>query len=971
MKEWIKKFNEHLEALSQAEWMRKVRISSSVIWNLSLILLISILTGSVFAISVGAGYFASLVKDEPLRSKEEMRTEILNYEETSELYFADGEYIGKIRTDLDRRETSLSEVSPYVLDAVLATEDEYFREHDGIVPKAVIRGLLQDMTNASTQTGGSTLTQQLIKNQILTNEVSYERKAKELLLAKRLEYFMTKDEILEAYLNVIPYGRNSTGKNIAGVETAAEGIFGIKAKDLSLPQAAYIAGIPQAPFTYTPFTTSGELKSAEQLQIGVDRMKTVLYRLKEVGNISEAEYKVAIEYDITKDFRQSEVASAGTYPWLTAELESRAKEIIAESIAKKDGIDPERFDEEENLKEKYMILADRDIRSGGYRIYSTINKKMYDSMQVAAKNFQYYGQTFTTTKTDPDTGEEKEVQVPVQVGSVMIENTTGRVLSFVGGRDFKLEEFNHATHGSRQIGSTMKPLLVYAPAIELGVIGAGSPVVDVKFRIGSYAPVNYIQSEELGIIPAREALASSQNLAALRLYNQIKDKNPSQFMKKMNITNIPDEEFQSLTSAVGGTSYGPSVERNTNAYATFANGGKFIESYMIEKILDVDGNVIYQHEAKPVDVFSEQTAYIMTDMLRDVLSSGTGTKAKSMLKFSSDFAAKTGTTNDYNDVWFVGYNKNVSLGLWLGYDELRSLYQFNSQYYQPSTRVNMLWANLMNAMYDANPELVGSAERFKQPSGVVNASFCGISGLAPSSACSQAGLVRSDLFNSKVFVPSKADDSLISASGVKINGKVYRALDSTPSEFITGGGVGLNADFMKRMLGSLGGNVASLLPKNSSLAKSVIAGTEFPADNVAPATVNANISGTTLSWSKSASNDVVGYRVYRKDNNSLVATVLESAAYSLKVSEGSYVVVAVDITGRTSAESNAVSIEKKPTKSPPTQNDKNNGNDGSKDNNNDNTDNNNSPIDPGQNPGSNEPPGNDNNTPPIDNVEGQ
>lgn len=898
--------------------MRTVRISSSVIWNLSLLFFIFLLTGFIFVGAVGAGYFASLVKEEPLRSKKEMREQIFSYEETSELYFADDIYIGKIRTDLDRRETTLANISPYAIDAVLATEDEYFREHYGIVPKAIIRGLLQDVANSATQTGGSTLTQQLIKNQILTNEVSYERKAKELLLAMRIEKFMTKDEILEAYLNIIPYGRNASGRNIAGIETAAEGIFGVSAKDLTLPQAAYIAGIPQAPFAYTPFTAkTGELKSPELLQKGVNRMKTVLYRMKEVGYITEAEYKTASAYDIIQDFKKSEVAATSTYPWLMAELENRAKEILAEVLAKKDGIEPERLTEEENLKEKYLILANRDLRAGGYRIYSTINKGMYDAMQTTAQNFKYYGHTFTATEIDPTTGKPVEVQIPVQVGSVMIENSTGRILSFVGGRDFEIEEFNHATQSNRQIGSTMKPLLVYAPAIEFGMIGAGSPVVDVKLNVPGYNPSNYLESQELGIIPAREALASSQNLAAIRLYNTVRNQNPGQFIEKMKINSIPKEEYAQLSTAIG--SHETTVERNTNAYATFANGGKFIESYMIEKIEDVDGHVVYQHKVEPVDVYSEQTAYIMTDMLRDVLttSTGTGRKAKSMLKFSGDFAAKTGTTNNYKDVWFVGYNKNISLGVWLGYEDNRSLYQFNSTYLQPGARVNMLWASLMNSAYDANQVLVGTKERFSRPKGVITASFCGISGLAPSSACAKAGLIRSDLFNAQKFVPRKPDDSLISTSGVTVNGKVYKALPSTPKEFITGNGIGLNSEFIKRMLGNLGGNPANLLPKQSSLANSVVTGAEFKADSQAPTAVTATLTGNTLTWTKSASKDVVGYRVYRVDQgNKLMASILEASPYRTVVTNGSYVVVAVDITGRTSQLSNIATIENK-EKEPP------------------------------------------------------
>ncbi len=196
MKEWIAKINQKLDELSKTTWMRYFRITSSVVWNLLLIFIIFVVMGAVFFGSIGAGYFASLVKDEPLRSKADMRSAVFNYDETSTLYFANNKYLGKMRTDLERQETTLDKISPNVINAVLATEDEYFYKHNGIVPKAVFRGLLQDVSNSNTQTGGSTLTQQLIKNQILTNEVSYERKAKELLLAMRLEHFMTKNEIL-------------------------------------------------------------------------------------------------------------------------------------------------------------------------------------------------------------------------------------------------------------------------------------------------------------------------------------------------------------------------------------------------------------------------------------------------------------------------------------------------------------------------------------------------------------------------------------------------------------------------------------------------------------------------------------------------------------------------------------------------------------------------------------------------------
>lgn len=913
MKEWIEQLNERIETFAKSEWGRRLRITGGVFWNLALLFIIFLVTAGIFAVSVGAGYFASLVKEEPLRSSAEMREEIFNYEETSEIYFANEIYIGKLRTDLERRETSLSAVSPLVVNAVLATEDEYFREHNGIVPKAVIRGLMQDMTNSSTQTGGSTLTQQLIKNQILTNEVSYERKAKEILLAMRIEHFMTKEEILEAYLNIIPYGRNSTGNNIAGIATAAEGIFGVKPGDLTLAQAAYIAGIPQAPFTYTPFKQTGELKDEAGLKPGVDRMKTVLYRMKEVGYITEAQYNEAMNYDITQDFRDPVPRANEMYPWITAEIESRAKEIMARILAERDGIDPERLDEEKKLKNKYLILADRDIRSSGYRIYSTIDKQIYDKMNEAARNFKYYGHTYTEMTTNEE-GEEIEEQLPVQVGSVLMENSTGRIISFVGGRDFDLKDWNYATQAKRSNGSTMKPLLAYGPALEYGLIGAGSPVVDVKFirRSDKYSPSNYNPNEERGIIPAREALAHSQNLPALRLYDSIIDRKPATFLEKLGFSTLKKGDYTNLSTSIGGLEEGTTVEENTNAYAAFANNGQFIDAYLIDKIVDLDGNVIYEHKAEPVQVFSPETSYMITDMMRDVLDYGTGTRAKSMLKFSGDFAGKTGTSQDYKDVWLVGYNPNVTLGVWMGYDKKRSLNTFNSTYFQPSTRVNMMWATLMNAAYDSNRELIGTQQRFQKPAGVVNASFCGISGRPASAACSNAGLVRSDLFN-RAYLPSGVDDSFGAGSPVvEIDGKYYQALSSTPGEFITGSGFGLNPDFAKRMLGRLGGDPSKLLPNNSSLSVSALSGGKFNADGSPPAAVSASLSGNTLSWSKSGSNDVVGYRVYNVTggSRSLVTSVRSSGGRSISITPGtSYVVVAVDITGLESAQSNVIAGE--------------------------------------------------------------
>src|SRR5690625_1962532 len=387
-----KQFFKHIKTYWQSgKLQRTFRISYDVSWHVLLFFIIISFIGLFFAGGIGAGYFASLVKDEPIRSYEEMERDIYNYEETSKLYFAGKKYLGDIRSDLQREKISLDEVSEVLIQAVIATEDEYYHEHNGVVPKAIVRALLQEVINSDVKTGGSTLTQQLIKNQVLTNEVSFERKAKEILLALRLERFFDKDEILEAYLNVIPYGRNAAGDNIAGIQTAAQGVFGIDASELNLPQAAYLAGLPQSPSAYTPFKSSGGLKDEKGLEAGLNRMKNVLNRMLEANFIDEDDYEDAIAYDIVDDFIEKKETPRDRYPALVAELEKRAQDILKVMLAEEDGYSEEDLEDDEELNNRYKILADRDLRMSGYNIYSTIDKDIYDELKKIALNYEYYG----------------------------------------------------------------------------------------------------------------------------------------------------------------------------------------------------------------------------------------------------------------------------------------------------------------------------------------------------------------------------------------------------------------------------------------------------------------------------------------------------------------------------------------------------------------------------------------------------
>ncbi|MFZ0475012.1 MAG: transglycosylase domain-containing protein, partial [Halobacillus sp.] len=527
---------------------KKSRITADVVWNVILFFIIIGFIGLFFAGGVGAGYFASLVKDEEVRSKEQMQESIYNYSETSEMFFAGDEMLGKVRSDLYREEVKLDEVSDNVTNAVIATEDEYFKEHSGVVPKAIMRAVVQEVSNSAVKTGGSTLTQQLVKNQILTNEVSFERKAKEMLLALRIERFFEKEEILEAYLNIVPFGRNANGQNIAGVATAAQGIFGVEAEKLSIAQSAFIAGLPQAPYAYTPFNNDGSIKSEEGLEPGMDRMHEVLERMYEAEYISKQEYEEAKDFKITKENLANSTTSANiTYPFLTNEIKRRAQGILEVQLAEENGHSEKDLVEDEELAKEYEELAERRLTSGGYQIKTTIDKEVYDAMQEVKNEYDdRFGPDKTITKEDAE-GEKYEVTLPVEVGSVVMENATGKIYGFIGGRDFEESQVNHATnpYAPRMIGSTMKPLLVYGPSIDMGEGHPASVIADVPYKYTTVdKEVNNYSGTYHGLVSARYALANSFNIPAVKQYEKIVDQNPvKNYLEKMGVSNLNEGDY--------------------------------------------------------------------------------------------------------------------------------------------------------------------------------------------------------------------------------------------------------------------------------------------------------------------------------------------------------------------------------------------------------------------------------------------
>ncbi|WP_100399896.1 transglycosylase domain-containing protein [Bacillus sp. FJAT-44742] len=894
----MKSFFERLNAKTD-EWkdlpvVRGLNITSYVVWNLILILFVLLLMGTFFIGGAGAGYFVSLVEDEPARSFDEMEEELYDYEETSEIYFADEVYLGEISSDLERRDIEVDEVSDNLVNAIIATEDEYFFEHDGIVPKAIMRATFQEITGAANQTGGSTLTQQIVKNQMLSNEVSFDRKAREIMLAMRMEEFFEKEDILEAYLNIVPFGRNSNGQNIAGVQAAAEGIFGVDAAELNIPQAAFIAGLPQNPFGYTPFTSTGEVK--DSFDAGLNRMQTVLNRMKASGYITEEEYEEAQAYDIEESLADPRPRTFDEYPYLTNEAQRRAIQIIREQLIEEDGVDIEGMDEEERQETILSYHEDARVKlaNGGYQVHTTVNKDIYDNMQEAVDNVEWFG---------PDRqGEDGEVE-PEEVGAVMIDNRTGAIISFVGGRDHSRESMNHATQGFRQNGSTMKPLLAYGPAMDRGELQPGTIVPDVPSTYSTGDEITNFNSDEYeGFIPVRESLVRSQNIPAVKALQRVEHEDAREDLINMGFTNL-DENDPYESGAIGGLTNGATVEQNTAAYSLFANDGQYNDSYIIDRIETHDGEVIYEHEPEPREVFSAQTAYLMLDILRDVLGTeeGTATSLPDMLDFEGDWAGKTGTTNEIHDAWFVGFNPNVTFGVWLGYDIPQSLAErHNGRGY--SWRTQRIWADFMNAAYEGDPEALGIEDTFEQPDGVVSQEICGISGMLPSDLCEEADLVTEDLFNEE-FLPTEEDDSLSEVEYVTIDGTPYRALDDTPSEF-TDNGIAVKEEYFDIDEDE---DISDYLPDNWD---NVIPDVEAPDNGRTPSSVsNISINSGELTWSQHSDNDIVGYRIYQASSESGsfspvgVSKGNTNTSYNLGSGSSAYYVTAVDSAGRESSSS--------------------------------------------------------------------
>lgn len=526
--------------------------------------------------------------------------------ETSYFYDINGELIARLHGDVNREVVPLNRISPNLKRSLLAIEDAYFYSHSGINPAGIARAMLVNLRSNETLEGGSTLTQQLVKNLFLSSERSFNRKIAEAVLAMRLEQVFTKDQILEMYLNQVYWGRNTNG-----AETAAQNYFNKSASDLTLAEAAMMAGVVQAPSVFNPI---------DNYKIAKFRQGLVLDRMEELGWATPAEVKAARNAPIKLGKGTSYTASQ--VPYVT-------QAVSAELL--------EKFGQDLVLK-------------GGLRIQTTIDLKLQRLAEQTIKNGHRDLQNYGTNAT--------------QIALVAVDPKSGFVKALVGGAgSFEQNQFNRAVQSRRQIGSTFKPFVYYS-AFATGNYNPDSIIDDspVSYPDGDemYSPRNY-DNTFMGAISIRQAIAVSRNIPAIRLGQSVGIKRVIADCRKMGIMSPLDPVVSLPLGAADLT-----LIETAGAYATFANGGFKNKITLIARVTDSTGKVILDNSPKPTLILDPYAVAETTDVLRGVINSGTGTQA--ILSGGRPVAGKTGTTSDFRDAWFVGYVPQLATAIWIGND---------------------------------------------------------------------------------------------------------------------------------------------------------------------------------------------------------------------------------------------------------------------------------------------------------------
>lgn len=664
------------------------------------IMLVIFLLLCVIIAGIVAGIFFGLFGDEFEITKDELKIGAAN----SVVVDSNGAVIANLSGDEKRKIITLEDMADYLPKAYVAIEDERYYKHSGVDFKRTAGAIVNTVFGKSSY-GGSTITQQLVKNITKDDEASgmegILRKVKEWAKAYQVERMISKDQILELYLNILFVGSS----NLHGVELGAEYYFNKSAKDLDLAECAFMAGINSSPNSYDPFDTTKD--HTEKIK---NKTKTVLAKMKELGYVTDQqEYDMAVaKVDAGLPFQKGETTTSSGYSYHT---DAVIEQVITQVMEEKD-ISRE--------------LARNYVYSSGLTIYSTVDATIQTRVEEETlKN------TYIKVGKDKNTdGSLKNDHT--QAAIVVMDHKTGNVLGISGGLGEKTgANLNRATQSKRQPGSSIKPIADIAPALQEKVITPATVYNDVLTDFNGYQPKNDGHNYR-GLIGIRDIIAYSQNVPEVKIMKELTPSKSIDYLRNFGVSSLykdgddPEKKKndESLPLAIGGISEGISPLEMAGGYATIANNGEYIEPTFYTKVLDSNGNIVLSPEQETRRVISEQNAYLVKSILQEPVKKGTATYCSIA---GMDVAAKTGTTDGSNDRWLCGFTPYYTAACWFGYDKQEEVTGF------AVNPAGQIWDAVMT---DIHKGLPGST--FTKPSGIVEQTVCRTTGCAATTGCSNS-----------------------------------------------------------------------------------------------------------------------------------------------------------------------------------------------------------------------------------------
>lgn len=580
--------------------------------------------------------------------QQQIHIQHISLPQNSYMYDRDGRVFSEIHYGEKRHYLSIEKIPKTVIDIFLTTEDQNFYQHHGFDISGIVRAFTINLKSQSIEQGGSTLTQQLARNLFLSHEKSYKRKISELLYAYQLEKQFTKAEILELYLNSIYFGHG-----VYGLETASAYYFQKNVNELTLGEMAFLASIPNNPSLYDPLASSPKTAKRQQF---------ILKKMLEAKKINEKEYEQAWQQSIVLNIEKN----ADLYPDYATYVHEELKELIAYKEGFTKRLQTANEQESKDIKRELNQRV-KEVLQAGVHIYTGLSRPLQERGGAVLKS--------------------AIPQSDVNGSVVMINHKTKQISAIIGGKDYKKADFHRAYQAVRQPGSAIKPLLIYAPYINERNAHEDSLVNAGAFCLNGYCPQN-ASRRYYGMVTMETAFKYSYNTSAVRLLHELGIKKGFQYIQPFQFRHIDSDDYK-LTAAVGGWTYGVTPLELTSAYTVFSNNGTYTPSRAIAKVTDAKGKVLYTWSDHPVQVWTKATNDTMRKLLVETVNSGTAQKAKLAHGYSG---GKTGTTNNYKDLWFIGLNDYYTTGVWIGSDTPKNNHALSKQ--SPHL---LIWKQLMES----------------------------------------------------------------------------------------------------------------------------------------------------------------------------------------------------------------------------------------------------------------------------------